>query len=124
MTKHILSNCVKHTHSCKSEASLITQLVKESTCNEGDSGSIPGPGRSAGEGIGYPLQYSWACLAAQLVKDPPAMQETLGLIPGLGRFPGEGKGHPLQDSGLENPTDNPWGHKESDMTEQLSLHFM
>ena len=52
------------------------------------------------------------------------MQETLGLIPGLGRFPGEGKGHPLQDSGLENPTDNPWGHKESDMTEQLSLHFM
>ena len=31
---------------------------KESTCNEGDLGSIPGLGRSAGEGKGYPLQYS------------------------------------------------------------------
>ena len=31
---------------------------KESTCNAGDSGSIPGLGRSAGEGIGYPFQYS------------------------------------------------------------------
>ena len=37
---------------------------------------IPGLGRSAGEGIGYPLQYSWASLVAQLVKNPPAMQET------------------------------------------------
>ena len=35
---------------------------KESACNAGDSGSIPGLGRSAGEGIGYPLQYSWASL--------------------------------------------------------------
>ena len=41
-----------------------------------DSGSIPGSGRSAGEGIGYPLQYSWASLVAQLVKNPPTMQET------------------------------------------------
>ena len=39
-------------------------------------GSIPGLGRSAGEGIGYPLQYSWASLVAQLVKSLPAMQET------------------------------------------------
>ena len=37
---------------------------------------IPGSGRSVGEGIGYPLQYSWASLVAQLVKNPPAMQET------------------------------------------------
>ena len=49
---------------------------KESTCNAGDPGSIPGSGRSAGEGIGYPLQYSWAALVVQLVKNPPAMQET------------------------------------------------
>ena len=42
----------------------------------------------------------------------------MGSIPGLGRSPGEGKGYPLQDSGLENPMG-----KESDMTEQLSLHF-
>ena len=39
-------------------------------------GSIPGLGRSAGEGIGYPLQCSWASLMAQLVKNLPAMQET------------------------------------------------
>ena len=37
---------------------------------------IPGLGKSAGEGIGYPLQYSWASLVAQLVKNPPAMWET------------------------------------------------
>ena len=49
---------------------------KESACNAGDSGSIPGSGRSAGDGIGYPLQYSWASLVAQLVKNPPAMWET------------------------------------------------
>ena len=49
---------------------------KESTCNAGDPGSIPGSGRSAGEGIGYPLQYSRASLLAQLVKNPPAMRET------------------------------------------------
>ena len=42
----------------------------------GDLGSIPGLGRSAGEGIGYPLQYSEASLVAQLVKNPPAMWET------------------------------------------------
>ena len=49
---------------------------KEPACNTGDPGSIPGSGRSPGEGIGYPLQYSWASLVAQLVKNPPAMQET------------------------------------------------
>ena len=71
---------------------------KESACNAGDPGSILGLGRSAGEGIGYPLQYSWA----QLVQNPPAMWEAdLGLIPGLGRSPGEGKGYPFQYSGLE-----------------------
>ena len=49
---------------------------KESACEAGDPGSIHGLGRSAGEGIGYPLQYSWASHVAQLVKNPPAMQET------------------------------------------------
>ena len=57
-------------------ASLIPLLVKESACNAGDPGSIPRLGRSAGEGIAYPLQYSWASLEAQLVKNLPAMQET------------------------------------------------
>jgi len=49
---------------------------KESTCNEGDPSSIPGLGRSAGEGIGYPLQYSWTSLVAQLVKNLPVMRQT------------------------------------------------
>ena len=49
---------------------------KESACSAGDPDSIPGLGRSAGEGIGYPLQDSWASLVAQLVKKPAAMQET------------------------------------------------
>jgi len=60
---------------------------KEFTCNAGDPGSIAGSGdplnqedlgsgRSTGEGIGYPLQYSWAFLMPQLVKNPSAMWET------------------------------------------------
>ena len=49
---------------------------KKSTCNAGDPNSIPGLGRSPGEGIGYLLHYSWAFPVAQLVKNPPAMQET------------------------------------------------
>ena len=49
---------------------------KDSTCNAGDPSSIPGSERSAGEGIGYPLWYSWASLVAQLVENPPAIQET------------------------------------------------
>ena len=49
---------------------------KESTCNAGDPGSIPALGRSPGEGIGYPPQFSWTSLVAQLVKNPPAMWET------------------------------------------------
>ena len=48
---------------------------KESACYAGDPGSIPGLGRSPGEGIVYPLQYSWASLVAQLIKNPPAMWE-------------------------------------------------
>ena len=49
---------------------------KESACSAGDPGSIPGSGRSAGEGVGYPLQYSRASLVAQLLKNPPTMWET------------------------------------------------
>ena len=49
---------------------------KESTCNAGDPSLIPGLGRSAEEGIGYPLQYSLASLVAQLVKNLLAIWET------------------------------------------------
>ena len=54
----------------------VSSVGKESACNAGDSSVIPGSGRSAGEGIGYLLQYSWASLVAQLAKNLPAMQET------------------------------------------------
>ena len=49
---------------------------KESACNAGDPGLIPGSRRSAGEGIGYPLHCSWASLLAQLAKNLPAMWES------------------------------------------------
>ena len=51
-------------------------MGKDSTGNAGDPGSIPGSERSAGEGIGYLLQYSWASFMAQLVKNLPAMRDT------------------------------------------------
>ena len=53
-----------------------SSVGKESACNAGDPGLIPGLGRSTGEGIGYPLQCSWASLVAQLVKNLPAIWET------------------------------------------------
>ena len=53
-----------------------SSIGKEPACSAGDPGSIPGLGRSAGEGIGYPLRYIWASLLVQLVKSPPAMQDT------------------------------------------------
>ena len=53
-----------------------SSVCKESACNAGDPASIPGLGKSAGEGIGYPLQYSGAFLVAQLDKNPPAIRET------------------------------------------------
>ena len=86
--------------------SSASSVGKESTCNAGDPGLIPGLGRSAGEGIGYPLQYSWASLVAQLVKNPPAMWETW-----------------VRSLGWEelHRVYNPWRSKEVDTTEQLSL---
>ena len=59
-----------------------SSVGKEPAGNAGDPGLIPGSGRSAGEGIGYPLQYSWASLVAQLVENLPAMRETW--VPSLG----------------------------------------
>ena len=53
-----------------------SSVGKESACNAGDPGSISGSGRPSGEGMGYPLQCSWASLVAQLVKNPPAMRKT------------------------------------------------
>ena len=77
-----------------------SSVGKEFTCNSGDTGSIPGSGRSAGEGNGYPLQYSWASLVAHLVKNSPTIWETW-----VGKIPWRRERFPLQYSGLENSMD-------------------
>ena len=87
-----------------------SSVGKESVCNAGDPGLIPGLERSAGEGIGYPLQYYWASLVAQLVKNLPAM--SVGKesacnagdscsIPGSERSAGEGKGYPFLENSMD-----------------------
>ena len=99
---------------------------KESTCNAGDPGSIPRSGRSPGEGIGYPLQSSWLSLVALLGKNPPAMWETWVRYLGWEDPLEEGKATHSSILAWRIPSTcmySPWGRKESDKTEQLSLHF-
>ena len=60
----------------RQESRQVYKPGKESAGNAADPGSIPGSGRSVGEGIGYPLQYSWASLVPQQVKNLPAVWET------------------------------------------------
>ena len=99
-----------------------SSVGKESACNAGDPSWIPGLGKSPGEGIGYPLQYSWAFLVAQLVKNPPAMWGIW--VRSLGwedpwrrdRLP-----TPVLWSEEFHRLCSPWGPKELDMTERLSL---
>ena len=95
-----------------------SSVGKESTCNAGDPSSIPGLGRSAGEGIGYPFQYSWASLVVQLVKNLPATWETW--VQSLGWEDPLEKGKATYSSILAWRL-SPWGCKELDMTERLSL---
>ena len=78
---------------------------KESTCNAGNPSSIPGLGRSSGEGIGYPLQCSWASLVAQLVEKPPIIWETWVQSLSCEDPLEKGIGYPLQYSLLENSMD-------------------
>ena len=98
--------------------------VKESTCNAGEPGSIPGPGRSSGEGIDYPLEYSWprwwlSWQRTHLQYRRPGLNPRVGKIhwrrerlPTPVFWPGE-------FHGLYSLS----GHKESDMAEQLPRHF-
>ena len=79
---------------------------KESACNAGDPGSIPGSGKSAGEGrdrLPTPVFLGFPCDSAG--KESTCNAGDLGLILGLGRSPGEGKAYPLPYSGLENSMD-------------------
>ena len=99
-----------------------SSVGKESACNAGGPSPVPGSGRSAGEGIGYPLQHPWASLVAQLGKDLPAMQETwvrslgwedlleMGTATHSSILPGEFR-----------ELYSPRGRNELDMTERLSL---
>ena len=88
-------------------------IGKESTCNAGDSGWIPGWGRPAGEGIGYLLQYSWVSFLTQLVKNLPAMQETWVLSPDWGDPLEKGKATHSSILARRIPwTVYPWGCKE------------
>ena len=102
-------------------ASLIAQLVKNLACNVGDPSLIPGSGRSSGEEIGYPLQYSWASLVAQLVKNPPAVWKTW--IWSLSWEDPLEKGKATHSSILACRIPwtiySPWGCKESDTIERL-----
>ena len=89
---------------------------------------IPRLGRFPGGGIGYPLQYFGASQLAQMAKNLLEMQETWVLSLGWEDSPGGGHGYPLKYSCLENPhgqrslaSCSPWGHKESDTTEHLSM---
>ena len=75
---------------------------KESISNAGAPGLIPGSGRSPGEGIGCPPQYSWASLCGSAGRESACNVGDLGSVLGLGRSPGGGKGYPLQYSGLED----------------------
>ena len=108
---------------------LYKYLYKESACSARDPSFILGSGRSPEEGVGYPLQYSWASLVAQMEKNTSTYNaEDLGSTPALGGSPGKGKGYPLHYSCLENSMDKGawWAivHgvcKESDMTEWFSL---
>ena len=75
-----------------------SSVSKESTCNAGDPGSIPRLGRSAREGIGYPLQYSWVSI---VVKNPPAVRETWVRSLGWEDPLEKGKATHSQYSGLE-----------------------
>ena len=99
-----------------------SSVSRASVCNAGNPGSIPGSGRSPGEGIGYLLQYSWASLVAQLVKNLPAMWETW--VRSLGWEDPLEKGQATHSSILawRVPwTVYPWGCKESDTTEAYSV---
>ena len=95
---------------------------KESACNAGDLGSVPRSRRSPGEGLHYPLQYSWASLVALLVNNPLAIRETW-VNPSVGKIPWRRERLPTpviwarEFHGLYIS----WGCKELVATQRLSL---
>ena len=100
-----------------------SSVGKESACNAEDPGSIPGSDRSSGEGIGYPLPVLLGFPCGSAGKESTRNVEDLVSIPGLGRSPCRRERlstpvfWPREFQGLYSP----WGRKESDTIEQLSL---
>ena len=128
-TKICLKSLVIRKYTNKTHNNLLlhgSSAGKESSCKAGDPGLIPGSGRSAGEGIGYPLQFLglflWyrqqrICLQCGRPGFDPCWEDS-----------GEGNGYPLWYSSLKNPhgqrslaSYSPWDPKELDMTQGLSL---
>ena len=102
-----------------------SSVGKESACNAGDPGLIPGLGRSTGEGIAYPIQYSWASLVAQLKR--------ILLRSGSPRFDPWVRKIPWRRERIPTPVFwprkfhelySPSGRKELDTTEWLSLSML
>ena len=83
-----------------------SSVGKESAHNAGDSGSIPGLGRSPGDEDRLPTPVFLGFSYGSAGKESICNSGDLASIPGLGRSPGEGKGYPHQYSGLENSTDS------------------
>ena len=99
-----------------------SSAAEESAYNSGDPNLIPGSGRSAGEGIGYPFQYSWVSLVAQLVKNLPSLWETwVRSLIWEDPLETEMATHSSILTWRIPWTVYPWGRKESDTTEWLSL---
>ena len=102
---------------------------KEPACNAGDPGSTPGFGKILWRRNRQPTPVFLGFPGGSDSKESTCNAGDLGLIPGLGRSPRGEHGNPLQYSCLENPHGqrsmagySPWGHKESDSTEQLSAY--
>ena len=102
---------------------------KESACNAGDPSSIPGSGRSSGEGIGYLTPLFLGFPGGSGGKESACNAGHQGSMPGLGRSPGGGHGNLVQYSCLENPNGQRWlvgyswwGPKESDVTKNSTCY--
>ena len=108
-----------------SQGLLNTSISKESTCNAGDSSSIPGSGISPGEGNNYPFQCSCASLVVQVVKNPSSMWETW-VLSWVGKilWRKERVPTPVLWPGEFHGLYSPWGCRESDMIERLSLYVL
>ena len=129
-TKICLKSLVIRKYTNKTHNNLLlhgSSAGKESSCKAGDPGSIPRSGRSAGEGIGYPLQFLGLFLWYRQQRICLQCGRP-GFDPWVGKILEKGMANPLWYSSLKNPhgqrslaSYSPWDPKELDMTQGLSL---